>query len=264
MLKSWVLSLSLLLSSIGLAKGETVEFLINSISRTSEWGHVSLRVKGPDTDKIYDFGRYGFMWFFNGEGDPVLRVWDNSFDKYIKYRTQGDRIMTRYVFQSTEEKNAKILEHFDQLLSRGKRYTGREGRWASKSGNTKDLRNYKTDGAVNYFVPGLGEFHATDNNCATVSVDAFEKAFDLKIHGLSEYIQGRGFQKGIAYYGFNAFTKGIVGSQFLHKTEENRSRGRVFWPADLAVLLNEKSNDWSEIIAIEEYRKFNQPPKVLK
>ncbi|MFN7454053.1 MAG: hypothetical protein ACK5RO_05275 [Pseudobdellovibrionaceae bacterium] len=266
-MKRWILFVGFLFSISGWAQiapqaEPQLELLIHPISSTSEWGHVSVRTVSAGKDRTYDFGRYGFMWHFNGKGDPVLRVWD-SFDAYMKYGTQGDRSMYRFIFSATAEQVHSVQSYFEDHLRQGKRYTGKEGRWRKG----KEVRNYEAPGSKNYIAPGLGEFHATQNNCTTVSLAGLAKAYpSLNFQKQYDYIQGKNADKGISYYNLAGPVEAIVMSQLKSEIRKNQRSGLMFWPEDLLAFTLNKKHDLPEIQKIELWKTYSKDsqPEVLK
>jgi hypothetical protein len=200
-------------SSISSAQ-EYVEFLIGDrTEETRKWGHVSLRVVTGKQDIIFDFGRYGRMWGKRdaSEGEPILRVWKKG--KYSTYRNlhlKDGGTTKRYQFTSNPQRSARILDYFAAMT---------KGAPLQLSNSSFDayIANYKT-------------FHAVDVNCATVSIDAFEKGFpEYRLHQPT-YSVARDL-------GF--FLKGAAQANGNYDSQE-MNWPRIWWPLDLMALLEEQ------------------------
>ena len=193
---------------------EFVEFLIGDrTEETRKWGHVSLRVVTGKQDIIFDFGRYGRMWGKRdaSEGEPILRVWKKG--KYSTYRNlhlKDGGTTKRYQFTSNPQRSARILDYFAAMT---------KGAPLQLSNSSFDayIANYKT-------------FHAVDVNCATVSIDAFEKGFpEYRLHQPS-YSVGRDL-------GF--LLKGAAQANGQYDAQE-MNWPRIWWPLALMALLEEQ------------------------
>ena len=196
------------------AAGDTyVEFLIGDrTEKTRMWGHVSLRVVGNGTEKIFDFGRYGKMWGRkdSAEGEPILRVWNaGQFGNYRNYHLKDGGTTRRFRFQSNASKNAAILHYFDRMTSGARRQ-------GSRAQFTAYIANSPT-------------FHAVKVNCATVSIDAFMAGFpEYNLNDLN-YAKARTLQW---------YMTGEAQSYIYDK--ENYRWTRIWWPLDLMALLQER------------------------
>lgn len=196
------------------AKEEFVEFLIGDRTKeTRKWGHVSLRVNSAGKDLIFDFGRYGRMWGKRdaSEGDPILRVWNSgSYPTYKRLHLEDGGITRAFRFESTLERNRRILQYFSSMTS-GAAIQSRNRSF------TAYVANYKT-------------FHAVEVNCTTVSIDAFLRGFpEFNLHHI-----GYSTARDLEFY-----LRGAAQGSGQYDQEE-RAWPRVWWPLDLMALLNEQ------------------------
>lgn len=220
-----------------------IEALVSNIAPGAKWGHASFRVVGPEHDFIFDFGRYGEMWNFKSEGDPVMRIWENTMQEYMEYRAQYGSVTTRVVFASDEEKNYKLLNYYLQIIEEGGVYRNSE-------------RNFSAKGATNYLAKALGDFDSRDNNCSTITSDALEMAFgNLNIHSQTAFIEGRGSNLTWRYFDLGWISRSFMEGKLNSAIKRGREDGIMFWPEDLTAVLKAKASSWQEIILIEDYKE---------
>lgn len=121
-----------------------------------KWGHLSLRISNSIRDEVYDFGRYGAMWGpWNTQGEPILRVWTNARAHLIAQKDGNPRIDIVTVTATESEANA-AFHYFDKL-------TG------SLSPRSKNAHHAE-------YRLRIADFHAINNNCVTMSMNAFYAA----------------------------------------------------------------------------------------
>ena len=215
-----------------------VQFLITTISDTSNWGHVSLRVAGPHESKIYDFGRYGEMWAKNAEGDPVLRVWTNKDNAYMDYNLKGSAKVIAVTFKATQQQINEINNFYNQQIT----------------GPYSGSRNIVHQNAENFMAEGFSDFHVIEVNCTTVAVDAFENSFSYAINGNRSYIKGRDVKKSIKYSGFNWLVRNGMRAEFDKALPDAKKSGVLFWPADLAAFLEDVKGQWPLMESIQTFQ----------
>ena len=216
-----------------------LEFWIGDVVPSRQWGHVSLRVLGPDSDWMLDFGRYGEMWEKQAAGDPILRIWKSKIHNYIKYHANDGGVTTRIVFASTAERNKALISYINKLLSEGEIFKGKG-------------RNSQIPYATNYLLKSLGEFHASRMNCTVFAIDSFIAGFpEYKLHEMAvehEYLTARQFDSVIR----NAW----VANSWIKSWLAARADGKhILWPLDLQALLIEKISFFPEIIRIDTYKR---------
>ena len=188
-----------------------VEFLIGDrTEETRKWGHVSLRVVGAGSERIFDFGRYGKMWGRkdSAEGDPMLRVWKpGQFGTYRQHHLKDGGTTRRFRFNSTPERNARILAFFARMTD-----------GAAVFGSNAQFIMYK----ANY-----PTFHAVKVNCTTVTIDAFMKGFPEYNLNDTHFAEARTLQW---------YMRGEA-EGFIYDKDE-RHWTRIWWPLDLMALLD--------------------------
>lgn len=135
------------------------------------YGHAAVRIKTPNRDTTYDFGRYGAVTGdFGAEGEGILRAWSN-FAKYIAGENVLKRTTTGFVYRIFTHHTRPVFEFFDRLVAVGARRPSLErGRsWVQVYQLT---RNY----------------HALGPNCTTISLDAAAKIWPQYEDGSDRYI----------------------------------------------------------------------------
>lgn len=199
-------------------------------------GHVALRVRGPGIDKIYDFGRYGGMWGkFNTEGEPVLRLWNETTYKYFKRRIRevGTK-MHRFVFKANKEQVENVIERIESSIIQ--RYRGE--------------RNIIIDGADNFTLSG-GDFHYLKRNCTTVSSSALIEELNLSINS-SKNVKKYGKMSGLRRSHRNA----------VKLASRSRDRKHIWWPTDLKNLLIGERKKLSPLMLIQKWSATEYNNKV--
>lgn len=220
MLKKYFIFFAILLASATSLAESFAEFvLVDKVWPDHKWGHVSLRVKDGGQDLIFDFGRYGKMWgFFDTEGDPVLRVWKNANEKHMKFQKEGNPKIHTIRFQITSQQAQGILSYFDKL--------------------TRGIKPYSSSKTLDYYDLGSPDFHAVNNNCTTMSINAFT-------HGLPHLnVNNKKYAKGEDLYWW-ARTQAV-------RISYDRTQKRwqhIWWPQDL--LSNLRTEFVSKKLAVE-------------
>lgn len=207
-----------------------VEFFIGDrVDPTRKWGHVSLRVyeddpliEGDEKDLIFDFGRYARMWNKDIEGDPILRVWENSVDAYIRYHKKDGGTTKRYTFESTPERNAMILAYYQDAVDRGRRHAS-DDHWTS-------------------WELGTRAFHAVDFNCTTIAIAAFMQGFPEYNLNVKAYSKARTL---------NFFLRNYAKQAGGYSSSSERW-SIIWWPLDLRAVLEERYAAKS-LAAVESY-----------
>lgn len=168
-----------------------------------KWGHLSLRIKDPVRDEIYDFGRYGEMWGpLNSEGEPILRVWTKANKSHLRYQKRGDPKIEVVNIPTSEAQSQAAFAYFDHL---------RQGAKADA------VRPYLTE----YKLRGPS-FHVVNHNCVTVAMGAFYTAFpELEKRG-PRYARGDGL-----YFWARAKTNNVS----YNKREDRWNH--LWWPQDV-------------------------------
>lgn len=81
------------------------------------YGHAALRIVSPETDKTYDFGRYGAVWDVgDSRGEGIMRVWTN-FSSYISGENRTGRSTTGYTFCVSAEQAGAAKRSFDDKVN---------------------------------------------------------------------------------------------------------------------------------------------------
>jgi hypothetical protein len=136
------------------------------------YGHAALRVVGPSTERVYDFGRYGNVTGdFGAEGEGILRIWDD-FNSYIAGENSYGRTTKGFTYSITAQQAEKVFAHFDKLISSA---TERRAKHAHQ-------KEYKLP----------QNYHALTNNCATLSLSGARIALPGLDSNGSNYNEGRG------------------------------------------------------------------------
>lgn len=121
-----------------------------------KWGHLSVRISNSVRDEVYDFGRYGEMWGpWNTQGEPVLRVWKNA-QAHLISQTEGRPRIDIITISSSEAQANAAFNYFDRLT----------GSLSPRSKNAH-VEEYRLK---------IADFHAINNNCVTMSMNAFYAA----------------------------------------------------------------------------------------
>lgn len=116
------------------------------------YGHAALRIKTPQLDLTYDFGRYGEVRGAFGEtGDGILRVWAD-FNFYIRGENATGRSTTGFAYSIFEHQAMAVKQHFDAQIS------------ASTPVPARDRTGMKTYRLAT-------DYHALAPNCTTLSID---------------------------------------------------------------------------------------------
>jgi len=181
------------------------------------YGHTAARVMSPDgeTDRVYDFGRYGATrGDYSAEGDGILQEWDHAFGAYMYTQNLLGRQTDGYTFPATEcqfeaavelmeaRKDEAILENTMELASSSPR---------------SEMRRYKLQ----------EDYHGLNNNCTTLSADVLEEGRpEIELDDLDER-QGRGMGRA-EYYA----SKAVEGWP-----------NEIFMPADINEVLKDVSGD---------------------
>ena len=135
------------------------------------YGHTAVRIKTPDRDLVYDFGRYGRVTGdFGAEGEGILRVWD-SFDRYITGENALGRVTTGFMYRVFARHTLSAVRLFDSMIASGQRQPAKE-RGRSWLKVHKLQRNY----------------HALGPNCTTLSLDAASAIWPRYEAGSQDYI----------------------------------------------------------------------------
>lgn len=150
-----------------------VELLIGgpytSNGKEHTYGHVALRVSFQAEERIYDFGRY------NGENGPYgqgrLRIW-TKFSKYIAGENATGRLTTGFVYRVPLETIAQVNAHFNGLIA---------GQAVLKSFGDY-MKEYRLS----------EDYHALNNNCTTVAMNAARIALKDIDGNVSKFNEGRG------------------------------------------------------------------------
>lgn len=135
-----------------------------------KYGHTALRIKTSESDKTYDFGRYGKVSGTFGEsGEGILRVW-SSFQPYINGEIALHRKTTGFVYAIFNHQAAASNSYFDSLTRAGVELKG-------KSGSSKKVFKLASD------------YHALGPNCTTISLDGARQAIKNIDDGSSAFIR---------------------------------------------------------------------------
>ncbi len=112
-------------------------------------GHTAVRITTPNSDSVYDFGRYGKTWGdFDTEGEGILNIWNNA-NQYLEEEKKLGRKTTGFSLTISKEQSEKIEGYFLGLIK------GIKPRLS-----TADYKRYKI--ADDYSALGL--------NCTTFSI----------------------------------------------------------------------------------------------
>ncbi len=127
---------------------------------THRYGHTAIRVKTPEYDLTYDFGRYGRVTGDMGaEGEGILRVW-SSFTPYINGEKATGRVTTGFEYNIHRHQADKIKAYYDGLIGSAR------PRPEMVRGRDAILQVYQ-----------LGSnYHALGYNCTTLSLDGAKAA----------------------------------------------------------------------------------------
>lgn len=148
----------------------SVEMLVGGPYKDRTYGHTALRVTTADQDRVFDYGRYGQSWGFGkSEGEGILKIW-NDFNAYIQAENSLGRTTTGYVYETSEENAAKVLQFYEQRL------TGK-----AVLDNSRRVK-----------IVHIDTYNALGPNCTTLSVSAIKSIFPDIDADWSRYQQGRG------------------------------------------------------------------------
>jgi RHS repeat-associated protein len=141
-------------------KGDSVELIIgkpytDAAGKEHPYGHVALRVynSAEGYDNVYDFGRYGRVYWNQITGEGILNVYNNS-EAYLK-EEQKIRESYSYSKGTSVEEDKEIMAYFDKLIAGGEPYTKR---------NSKNRKSYKLD-----------DYNIFSNNCCTLSGEGLDQ-----------------------------------------------------------------------------------------
>ena len=180
----------------------SVEMLVGGPYGTHPYGHTALRVTTADSDKVFDYGRYGRTWGLgDSEGEGILKIW-NNFNAYIAEENSYGRITTGFVYETSEENAKKILQFFERKTA-GKKLI-------SEDRTKKKLR--------------IEDYYALGPNCTTLSVDGIKTIFPDIDRDWSTFQKGRGL---------GMMEKGAITARGWPKY--------IFMPADLQAMLESPS-----------------------
>jgi hypothetical protein len=136
------------------------------------YGHTAIRIKTPNTDSTYDFGRYGRVTGTFGEaGEGILRVW-SSFDPYIAGEKATGRVTTGFVYE--------IFEH--QAKAANAYYAG----LIASATPRLEMERQRTSLKV-YQLPS--SYQALGYNCTTLSLDGAQRVFSNFESGSAQFIR---------------------------------------------------------------------------
>lgn len=160
--------------------GLDVEVLVGGPYGDTGYGHAALRVYGDhggecgcdSYDNTYDFGRYGKQWGTGGsEGEGMMRVW-SDFSQYIKSQNAYGRTTTGYVYSTTPEQDAAIIDYYSQAMK----------------GISPNLS--RGDFMQQFRLPAA--YNAANNNCTTQSLNGLGAGAP----GLRDLLNANKFDKG--------------------------------------------------------------------
>ena len=158
--------------------GEDIVFVVGGPYKNNTYGHVALRVVGSGYDFTFDFGRYGNTWGrFNSEGEGILNIWENSFDRYIARESSTGRVSKSFRFTTTEEQDLQAIAFFNSLIKSEALFM--QNFKAKDSSNLSYMARYRLS----------NDYHWATMNCTTISIEAFEHATGIV---LPIDISGRG------------------------------------------------------------------------
>lgn len=141
-----------------------------------KYGHVALRVYGPDYDYVFDFGRYGnwvVMKPWTGEG--ILKVWSNSFGEYMASEIAKGRTTAEFTFKTTSTDDRAMIRYFQELTA------GLEPQ-SIKSFATGEMRQFRLE----------QDYHALRCNCTTMSIEGLQRGLPGAVFNSEAYNTGRG------------------------------------------------------------------------
>jgi hypothetical protein len=169
------------------------------------YGHVAVRVLDGDSDKTYDFGRYGKTWGIgDSKGEGMLRIW-TDFGKYITGENSTGRTTKGYSFQVTPEDAKKVNQFFADKVS---------GILPNQDRGYMKQYRLATD------------YDALGPNCATLSLDGARVAIPSIDASQSAFNKGRGLS-------FTEKTAATVAGWPDH----------IFMPQDLGAMLSNMTGD---------------------
>jgi len=155
--------------------GLDVEILVGGPYDDHPYGHTAIRVFGDGYDNVYDFGRYASVWGFgSSEGEGILQIWNNSFERYIAGENALGRITYGFHFGTTPEQDKKIIDHFNIL---------------AKAGEPVEKRSIH---GVRSVYRLKADYHALKCNCTTISIDGFKVAEPNFKDDIEDFIRGNG------------------------------------------------------------------------
>lgn len=171
------------------------------------YGHAALRAITSNEERIYDFGRYGAIkGLFGEKGEGILRVWD-KFETYISGENAYGRTTTGFSYLVSNERAQAVIHYFEKITA-----TGIERR--AKHQNQKEFKLPK-------------DYDATDNNCATMTINGAKIALPGIDVEAAQYNIGRGMSDG---------------EKKAAKIQSFGWPAKIFMPADVQVMLqNHKS-----------------------
>jgi RHS repeat-associated protein len=175
--------------------GRDYEILIGGSYSGHPYGHAALRVFGEGYDVTYDFGRYAGETSL-GQGPGALRVWDNSFSKYIAGENATGRTTDGYAFKTSKEEDMAAMAHFGSQI-------------ADASKTTSDKRGFKQHILKE-------NYHAVDKNCTTMCISGVQAGKSDLGGKLSDPKESKG-----------------RGLNWLEKQMAGEVGEKIFMPADL-------------------------------
>jgi hypothetical protein len=148
--------------------GEDVTLLIGGPYGDHRYGHIALRVFGKSYDFTFDFGRYGISWGVGGtEGEGMLRVWEDSFDRYIFGENLTGRTTKGYTYNTSDKVDMAVLQFYKNKLKGLVPITFIKFKRKFKGKMTK----YKL----------MQDYHWAKFNCTIISIMAFEEGIGVKL-----------------------------------------------------------------------------------
>ena len=185
--------------------GKDIILLIGGPYKGHPYGHVAIAIidKSGKT-VVLDFGRYrNVSGTFSESGEGVLRI-HTSITSYIENENKTGRTTTAYQYKTTSEQDSKVADHFIKLIENNVEIIDGDA--------TKDnMYSFKLK----------NDYHATGNNCTTLSLDGVLKGLPELYEKLSDPKESKG--RGLGW-----------SEKIADKTIGNNSLGnKIFMPEDL-------------------------------